>query len=338
MCALYVVQGDETLLVQEACDAIRSAAQTLGYSERSVFTTGAHFDWGQVVAACSSLSLFCEKQIVELRLPTGKPGKDGSQILQQLAASAPSMDGSLLLITLPRLDKTTRNSAWFAALESAGVSIQCEPVDRRMLPGWLAQRLQLNGQRVQNGATGQATLQFFADRVEGNLLAAHQEVQKLALLYPAGELSFTQVEQAVLDVARYDVFKLSEALLAGQLVRAQKMLDGLQAEGVAEVLVHWAIAEDIRALTRVRQALDTGRPLPVALREQRIWGLKEKLFERALPRLSQPTLARLLDAAHHVDGIVKGMPKVGWPTQGWMALQELARQLGVACGHTNKAS
>ncbi|MES3009910.1 MAG: DNA polymerase III subunit delta [Pseudomonadota bacterium] len=329
--ALYTLHGDEPLLVQEAADAIRAAARAQGFSERSVHTVSAHFDWGAVLAACGSLSLFADKQIVEVRIPTGKPGKDGSQALQQLSEQTAGMDSTLLLVLLPRLDKATRTSAWFTALEGAGATVQIDPVERRALPSWLAQRLQLQGQRVESGTAGQATLQFFADRVEGNLLAAHQEIQKLALLYPPGELAFAQIEQAVLNVARYDVFKLSEAVLAGQLLRAQRMLDGLQAEGVAEVLVHWALAEDIRSLARVRSALDAGRPLPMALREQRVWGLKEKLYERALPRLGALTLANLLTAAHQVDGIVKGLPQAGWPANGWQALQQLARQLGEAC-------
>lgn len=329
--SLYTLHGDEPLLVQEAADAIRAAARAQGFSERSVHTVSAHFDWGAVMAACSSLSLFADKHIVEIRIPTGKPGKDGSQALQQLAELAAGLDSTLLLVLLPRLDKATRTSAWFTALEGAGATVQIDPVERRALPAWLAQRLQQQGQRVEGGTAGQATLQFFADRVEGNLLAAHQEIQKLALLYPPGELGFAQIEQAVLNVARYDVFKLSEAVLAGQLLRAQRMLDGLQAEGVAEVLVHWALAEDIRSLARVRSALDAGRPLPMALREQRVWGLKEKLYERVLPRLGALTLANLLTAAHQVDGIVKGLPAAGWPASGWQALQQLALQLGEAC-------
>ncbi len=329
---LYTLHGDEPLLVQEAADAIRAAAKAQGHSERSVHTVGAHFDWGLVLAACGSLSLFSDKQLVEVRIPTGKPGKDGSQALQQLAELAPGLDSTLVLVVLPRLDKATRSSAWFTALEGAGASVQIDPIDRRALPAWLAQRLQQQGQRVEGGAAGQATLQFFADRVEGNLLAAHQEIQKLGLLYPPGELSQAQVEQAVLNVARYDVFKLSEAVLAGQLPRAQRMLDGLQAEGVAEVLVHWALAEDIRGLARVRSAVDAGRPLPMALREQRVWGVKEKLYERALPRLESLTLANLLAAAHQVDGVVKGLPQPGWPSDGWQALQRLAQRFGEACG------
>jgi DNA polymerase-3 subunit delta len=234
-------------------------------------------------------------------------------------------------VLLPRLDKATRTGAWFGALESFGVTVQVEPVERRVLPQWIAQRLGAQGQRVTGGEEGQRTLQFFADRVEGNLLAAHQEIQKLALLYPQGELSFEQVEGAVLNVARYDVFKLSEAVLAGQAARVQRMLDGLQAEGEAEVLVHYALSEDIRALKRVKDAISAGRPLPMALREQRIWGLKERLYERVLPLLTAADLSHLLQAAHQVDGIVKGLKVPDWPTDGWQALQRLALQLCGLC-------
>lgn len=329
---LYTLHGDEPLLQQEAADAIRAAARGQGYTERSSYTVaGAHFDWSAVLAAGGSLSLFADKQIVEIRIPSGKPGKDGSVALQQIAASADGNDSTLTLVLLPRLDKATRTGAWFAALESHGASVQIDPVDRAALPQWIAQRLAAQGQRVAPGEEGQRTLQFFADRVEGNLLAAHQEIQKLALLHPAGELSWSQVESAVLNVARYDVFKLSEAVLSGQVLRVQRMLDGLQAEGEAEVLVHWALAEDIRALKRVKDAVNAGKPLPMALRENRVWGPKERLFERIVPRFSDAAAARLLQSAHTVDGIVKGLKVPDWPADGWQALQRLALQLCKAC-------
>jgi DNA polymerase-3 subunit delta len=328
---LYTLHGDEPLLVQEAADAIRASARAQGYTERTVHTVaGAHFDWSAVLAAGGSLSLFADKQIVEIRIPSGKPGKDGSTALQQLAESAAGNDSTLTLVLLPRLDFQAKKSAWFAALEGAGVAIELQPVERGALPQWISQRLAQQDQRVVAGEEGQRTLQFFADRVEGNLLAAHQEIQKLALLYPAGELRFEQVESAVLNVARYDVFKLSEAVLGGQVARVQRMLDGLQAEGEAEVLVHYALAEDIRALKRVKDAMAAGRPLPMALREQRVWGLKEKLFERVLPRLSATALENLLHGAHVVDGIVKGLKAPGWPTDGWQALHKLAMDLCLA--------
>ena len=330
--SLYVLHGDEPLLQQEAMDAIRAAARQQGYTERSSYTVaGAHFDWSAVLAAGGSLSLFADKQILEIRIPSGKPGKDGSTALQQLAQSAKDNDSTLTLVSLPRLDKATKTGAWFSALEAQGMTLQVEPVERAALPHWIAQRLALQGQRVAGGEEGPRTLQFFADRVEGNLLAAHQEIQKLALLYPAGELSFEQVEQAVLNVARYDVFKLSEAVLSGQVARTMRMLDGLQAEGEAEVLVHWALAEDIRTMKRVKDAMAAGKPLPMALRENRVWGPKERLMERVLPRISDSAVASLLQAAHTVDGIVKGLKSPEWPQDSWQALQRLAMQSCQAC-------
>jgi DNA polymerase III subunit delta len=336
---LYTLHGDEPLLVQEAADAIRAAARAQGFSERTVHTvSGAHFDWSEVLAASGSLSLFADRQIVEIRIPSGKPGKEGSAALQHLAEASQNNESTLTLVLLPRLDRLAKGGAWFAALDRYGATLQFDPVERQALPQWLAQRLARQGQRVASGDEGQRTLQFFADRVEGNLLAAHQEIQKLALLYPAAPaadspfvLSFEQVENAVLNVARYDVFKLSEAVLAGQAARVQRMLDGLRAEGVAEVLVHYTLAEDIRALKRVKDAMLAGRPLPMALREQRIWGLKEKLFERVLPRLTPTVLGNLLHSAHVVDGIVKGLKAPDWPADGWQALQRLAFALCTEC-------
>ena len=329
--SLYTLHGDEPLLIQEALDTIRAVARAQGFSECTSHTVaGAHFDWSEVLAASGSLSLFADKQMLELRIPSGKPGKDGSTALQQLVDQSRGSDATLTLVVLPRLDKLTKSSAWFAALET-GITLEVSPVDRAALPQWIAQRLARQGQRVQAGEAGQHTLRFFADRVEGNLLAAHQEIQKLALLYPGGELGFAQIEAAVLNVARYDVFKLSEAVLAGQFGRVQRMLDGLQAEGEAEVLVHFALAEDIRALKRVKDAMNQGKPLPMALREQRIWGHKERLFERVLPRLGDATLAQLLLQAHQVDGIVKGLKLAQWPSDGWQALQRLAMLLCRAC-------
>nr|WP_315191278.1 DNA polymerase III subunit delta [uncultured Albidiferax sp.] len=330
--SLYTLHGDEPLLVQEALDAIRATARAQGFTERTVHVVaGAHFDWSEVLAAGGSLSLFADKQILEVRVPSGKPGKDGSTALQHLAQQAEGNTDTLTLVVLPRLDKLAKSAAWFVALEKFGVTIQVEPVERGALPQWIAQRLQAQGQRVQAGVEGQQTLQFFADRVEGNLLAAHQEIQKLALLYPAGELQWAQVESAVLNVARYDVFKLSEAVLGGQRLRVQRMLDGLQAEGEAEVLVHWALAEDIRALQRVKTAMDAGKPLPMALRENRVWGAKERLFERVLPRMPSPLIAQLLQSAHLVDGIVKGLKQPDWPADPWQALHRLAGMLCAAC-------
>lgn len=327
---LYTVYGDEPLLAQEAADAIRAAARAQGYSERKVFTVlGGHFDWGQVLGAAQALSLFAERQLIEIRIPSGKPGKEGSEALQRYCAALP--EDVVSLVTLPRLDKQQQSSTWFTALDGAGVSVRVDSIERRALPQWIAQRLAAQGQRVSEGEPGQLALNFFADRVEGNLLAAHQELQKLALLHPPGELSLAQIEAAVLNVARYDVFKLSEALLAGQLARVLRMLEGLEAEGEPAVLVHWALADDIRKLKLVREAQQGGKPLPMALREARIWGPKEKLFERVLPQLEAQSLLALLEAAQVCDGIVKGLRHPLWPTDPWAALRQLALMLVQAC-------
>jgi DNA polymerase III subunit delta len=320
---LYTVFGDEPLLAQEACDAIRAAARAAGYVERKVFSvSGAHFDWSAVQGAAQAMSLFADRQLIDIRIPTGKPGKDGSEALQRYCESL--NDDVLTLVQLPRLDGQQTKSAWFNALDNAGLTVRVEPVARGGLPAWIAQRLARQQQRVQGGEAGQRALSFFADRVEGNLLAAHQELQKLALLYPAGELGFDEIEAAVLNVARYDVFKLGEAVLAAQTARALRMLDGLRAEGEAPVLVHWTLAEDIRALRRVREALDAGRPLPLALREARVWGAKERLIERAAPLLSGHQLDHLVEAASICDGLVKGLRHPEWPLDAWSGLRRLA--------------
>ena len=320
--AIYMLWGDEPLLSQEAGDAIRAAARAAGHTERQVHTVqGAHFNWSGLLGASQAMSLFADKQIIEIRIPSGKPGKEGSEALQRYCQTL--SDDVVTLVFLPKLDRQQQASAWFTALDAAGVSVRFDPIDRKLLPQWIAQRLSQQGQRVQGGEAGQQTLAFFADRVEGNLLAAHQEIQKLALLYPAGELSFEQIEAAVLNVARYDVFKLGEAVLAGQVARALRMLDGLRAEGEAAVLVHWTLAEDIRGLKRVKDAMANGKPLPMALRDARVWGAKERLFERAVPLITDNAVSELLHAAQICDGLVKGLRHPDWPSEAWEGLKRL---------------
>jgi len=326
---VYTLHGDETLLQQEAADALRATARQAGYTERQVHTVaGAHFDWSSLIGAASEMSLFGDRQIIEIRIPSGKPGKDGSQALQQYCEAAQGNDGLLTLITLPRLDKQQQSSAWFTALDGVGITLRCDPIERHALPQWIAQRLAAQGQQVEPGELGQRTLAFFADRVEGNLLAAQQEITKLGLLHGPGTLTAEHIEAAVVDVARFNVFKLSETVLSGHLDRTLRMLDGLQAEGEAAVLVHWTLSEDILALQRARQGLDAGKPLATVLRDLRVWGPRERHFERILPRLKAPAVSRLLASAAAVDGVVKGLRHPQWPTDPWEALRRLAVQLG----------
>ena len=297
---LYVMYGDEPLLVIEAADAIRARARQQGYSEREVLTVLPHFDWGQLLAAGGNLSLFGDKKLIDLRIPSGKPGKEGSAALQQWCLNL-SMD-NLLLITLPELDWREEKAAWFTALVNAGVALKLIAPPLAELPGWIAGRLR----RQQQGADLES-LKFIAERVEGNLLAAHQEIQKLGLLYPAGQLSQQQVRDAVLNVARYDIDSLREALLAGDIGRLTRTLDGLMQEGEAPPLVLWAMSEEIRALTVIRAGIDAGRPVDLLLKEAKVWGPRAAPVKKALQRLSTATLEAALHHAGKIDRLVKGI-------------------------------
>ncbi|MEK9895312.1 MAG: DNA polymerase III subunit delta [Burkholderiaceae bacterium] len=310
--SLYTLYGAEPLLLQEAADALRRAAYQAGYGQRQVCTmASANDDWGPVLASHASMSLFGDRQLIEVRIPGGKPGKVGSVALQQLAeqlAGAAAGD-TLTLVLLPRLDATQTKSAWMAALEQGGVVVRVNPVVRAALPAWLAKRLAQQGQRVAPGDEGERSLKWLAACVEGNLLAAHQEVQKLA----------------------FDPFGLSAAVLAGQAERAERMLQGLQAEGVSPVLVHFALTEDLRSCAQVCKSLSQGRALPAVLREQRIWGDKERLMGRIAPHLNLAQTLRWLRQAHEVDGVIKGLRLPAWPAQPWLALRQLARQVAQGC-------
>ena len=313
---LYVIHGEALLLSIEAADAIRIAARKEGFEEREVFTVEQGFKWAELRNSAQSLSLFASRKLVELRIPTGKPGVEGAQAIQEYCGQLNA--DTVTVVTLPKLDKTGQNSKWFIALAEQGVMIAAEEIALNALPDWIAGRLQRQGQ-----STDKDTLRFLAERVEGNLLAAFQEIQKLALLFPAGPLTFDQVKDAVMDVARYDVFKLSEAMLTGDAARYVHILEGLRAEGEATVLILWAVAEDIRALAKVSRAMQTGGNLANALRDARCWGPRQKLVERAVRRFKPAIAERALRQAAQVDKIIKGLR----PGDVWDELL----QLGVRC-------
>jgi DNA polymerase-3 subunit delta len=314
---LYVISSDEHLLALEAADRIRRAARAAGYSERDVLSVERTFKWGELLAANQALSLFGDKKLIELRIPTGKPGKDGSAALQAYAKDL-SPD-NLTLITLPKLDWQTAKAAWVTTLQQAAVYIEIPNVERAQLPGWIGVRLAAQGQ-----SADRSSLDFIADRVEGNLLAAHQELQKLALLHEPGKLSFEQVHDAVLNVARYDVFKLSEAMLAGDAARLVRMLEGLKGEGEALPLVLWAVAEEIRTLLKLKSAMGQGRPLGALMKENRIWGPRERMMEPALRRIPLATLEAALRDAAQVDKMVKGLRAKAFAGDAWDAMLQLA--------------
>ena len=297
---LYVIFGDALLLAIEAGDIIRAAARVAGYSERETFIAEQHFKWGELRNSVQNLSLFAARKVIDLRIPSGKPGVEGSQALQDYCANL--SEDVVTLISLPKLDKTTQNSKWFGALQQYGVVISADDIPRSALPRWIAGRLKRQEQIADN-----ATLEFLADRCEGNLLAAFQEIQKLALLFPAGQLSFDQVKDVVMDVARYDIFKLSEAMLNGNATRYTRILDGLRAEGTATVLVLWAISEEIRTLGKILQATQRGGNISNALRDARVWGARQGLIETAARRLKFPHIEGAIQQAARLDKTIKGL-------------------------------
>ncbi len=297
---LYVLYGDEPLLVIEAADAIRLKARQAGYNERDILTVLPHFDWNQLLAAGGNLSLFGDRKLIDLRIPTGKPGKEGSAALQEWCRNL-SPD-NLLLVTLPELDWREEKAVWFTALVNAGVALKLMAPPLAELPGWIAGRL-----RRQQQSADLDSLKFIAERVEGNLLAAHQEISKLGLLYPPGALSLEQIREAVLNVARYDIDGLREALLAGDVTRLWRTLDGLMHEGEPPPLVLWAMSEEIRTLTLIRGGLDRGRPLEMLLKEAKVWGPRANPVKKALQRLSTATLESAMHQAGRIDRLAKGI-------------------------------
>lgn len=285
---LYAVTGDEPLRALEAADAIRAAAKARGFTDRKIFSVTQHFDWAGPKAELSGMSLFGDKALVDLRIPGGKPGKDGGAELEALAAMAHA--DCALLITFPG-DWSTLKTAWCRALEGAGVLVESRSIDRAALPAWIGERL-----KRQQQSADRETLEFIAQRVEGNLLAAHQELQKLALLEPPGRLAPETVRDAVLNVARYDVFKLSEAVLSGDLGRLRRMLDGLKGEGEAPPLILWALTDDVRTLARIR-------------RGDRVFGKGPRLgaYEKRARSIRPRQIGEALKHAAAIDRLIKGL-------------------------------
>jgi DNA polymerase III subunit delta len=327
MSPLYIFSGDEPLLMMEAMDQLRSMAKKLGYTEREVMLQERGFDWSTLMNAGQTMSLFGDKRWVELRIPTGKPGRDGADALKQFAAQiAETSVGSegpdtVVCIVLPRLDGKTKSSAWFSALDEAGMAIQIDTLDRSHLPRWIAGRLQLQGQEIEAGPGGQRALEFMADQVEGNLIAAHQEILKLGLLYPTGKLSEEQIRTAILKVARYNVFELTEAMLAGDLPRLNRMLDGLKGEGEPLVLILWSVTEELRLLSKLKAASDAGESVQQLIRANRIWGNKERLYPSAIRRVQPLKLRKAMQVAADLDRQSKGLQAADLPADPWDGLR-----------------
>ncbi|MBZ5757325.1 DNA polymerase III subunit delta [Pseudomonas sp. S5(2021)] len=317
---VYVVCGDEHLLCQEACDAIRQATRGQGFSERQVFNVETGFDWGQLIEAGASLSLFAEKRLIELRIPNGKPGDKGAAaLLDYLARPA---EDTVLLISLPKLDGSTQKTKWAKALiDGKDVQfVQIWPVDAAQLPQWIRQRLAQAGL-----AADQEAVEMIAARVEGNLLAAAQEIEKLKLLAEGGQINTETVQAAVADSARYEVFGLIDACLHGHASHALHMLEGLRGEGIEPPVILWALARELRLLAGIAQQYAQGLPLEKAFAQARppVWDKRRPLVSKALQRHSAQRWNQLLMDAQRIDAQIKGQAE-GNP---WTGLADLCLQL-----------
>lgn len=303
----YLVSGDEPLLAQEALDSIRAAARRQGFGAREVHVVTGSFDWGEVAAAAGSLSLFAEKRILELRLPTGKPGRDGSAAIAELTQRLGS--DLLLLVEAPKLDKSNASAKWVKALESAGVHVQVWPVTARELPAWISARMRALGLQPDRDA-----VRLMVDRVEGNLLAADQEIEKLRLLLGEGSVSGTDVERAVADSSRFDVYKLVDAAVEGQPARAIRMLGRLRAEGVEPVIIVWTLTRELRTLAKIADDVSSGTDLGGALQKNGVWRNRHGSVRNCVARHAARDFHHLLKVARRADAAAKGQMTLDpWP-------------------------
>ncbi|WP_018078204.1 DNA polymerase III subunit delta [Thiobacillus denitrificans] len=307
LAALYVVVGDEPLAAQEAGDAIRVAARAAGHTERIVYSVQGRYNWQDIFADGDNFSLFAERRLAEIRIPSGKPGVDGAKALETYAARLPA--DTLTLISLPGLDRKTMQSRWFAALAAAGVVVEAKPVERAALPDWIERRLAKQGLRADRAA-----LEFLADRVEGNLLAAQQEIDKLALLLPPGTVTLADIEHAVADVSRLEADILQDALYAGDGARFAQVVADLKDSGEAVPAILWQVSSAVQLLLRLKSAVVQGDSLPGAMRT--LWGRDRQRapqIERAVKRLGLAQVETALADLALIDRQAKGLERVGDP-------------------------
>lgn len=312
MAPIYLVSGDEPLLVQESCDAIRAAARAQGFSERLAFEVETGFSWNTLNQATSNLSLFAERRLIELRFATARPGDEGAEALAAYAAQPPA--DTLLLLSFPRIDSQAQKSKWFKALEAPAALIQLWPPELDQLPSWVARRMTQRG--LQPGAGVAALL---AERSEGNLLACAQEIEKILLLRGPGPVEAEEVLRVVADSARYDVYDLVDSALAGDAARGVRILRGLQGEGVEPPLIAWALTRAIRSLAGFAARREQGESLETLLRFDKVWSRRQGLVERALRRHRRPDWWRMLRRAAVLDRIAKGQV----PGNAWDELLQL---------------
>lgn len=297
---VYIIAGDEILLSQESCDMIRQAARDNGFEEREVYHVEGNFDWGQVLEGANAMSLFASRKIMEIRIPSGKAGDSGNKALLEMS-ERPNPD-NLLIIVLPKLDKTIQNQKWFKNLELSGVLITLWPVERHQLPQWISQRMS----RLGLSADGDA-LQILADRADGNLLAAVQEIEKLNM-QGIRHVTLAQIEESVADTSRYDVFALSECAFNGETRRALHVLEVLKGEGFNPLQPLAIISNEIRQLCQIKQLMETGKTADQALQSLAInWPKKQQQFKKAAQRISLAQSFELLKLCEKTDQATKSI-------------------------------
>jgi DNA polymerase-3 subunit delta len=316
---IYLVSGDEPLLVNEAADAIRAKARSQGFVERELHVVERGFDWQSLLAGSRSMSLFAERKLIEIRMANAAPGEQGADAIVELAEQ-PAPDTLVLIIT-GKLDGRTQSSRWVSAVEKRGVLVQVWPIDLPRLPAWIRERL--GRHKLQADAAAAALL---AERVEGNLLAAHQEIEKLALLLPPGPVTAETIVDAVADSARFDVMQLGEAAMRGQAARAVRILEGLRGEDVAPTLVLWAVNKDLQWIARARNLMRRGQSAESAMNALYVWRPRQPAMGQALRRMNGPTLRNLILDAERVDRAIKGVEKA----DAWLELERLVARLAGA--------
>ena len=309
---IYFISGDEPLRVMETADAVRDQARKQGYDEREVLAVQPGFDWGALETAAGSLSLFAERRVIDLRLPTGKPGDAGSKALRAYAEQPP--EETILLITAGKLEASARKSKWVKALDQAGVVVFVWPLDARQFPAWVRTRMRQRGLEPSAEAVS-----LLAERVEGNLLACVQEIDKLYLLQGEGPVDAAAITTLVADSARFDVFTLVDAALGGDGTRCARILHGLQGEGVAPPMVLWALTRELRQMAMLADAVAGGEAIPRVLARFRVWQGRKSITAQALARLSSAACRDLLRRCAAVERIIKGRA----PGNPWDELLQL---------------
>ncbi|MBL6986520.1 MAG: DNA polymerase III subunit delta [Methylobacter sp.] len=296
---IYFISGDEPLQLGEVADSVRAAARKAGYDTREVLVADSGFSWHDLAESAGSLSIFADKKIIDLRLPTGTPGAEGSKALIAYCERLP--EDTLLLITAAKVAGASLKTRWFQALDKAGCVIQVWPLDGQDLVRWLQQRMQRRGLKAETEG-----IKILASRIEGNLLAAAQEIEKLYVLYGEGSLSKQQIFDAVADSSRFDVFKLMDSVLAARVGRILKILSGLRAEGVAAPVVLWALTREARVLIKIKRALSGGQNRAQVFKNNQIWDKRQQLVSDALSRLGEGDLNSILTLSAKADRQIKG--------------------------------